>query len=405
MGISSKSCGVYSAPDPVNVLRKMAGVIKSPVMNRREAFRALAGLACASPILSAEDLLDPVNVHEFEEVAKRKMHKLAYDFIAGGVEDELTLQANREAFKRWFLVPRVMTDVSNVDTSLELFGTKLEQPIMIAPTGGKNLVMPDADSVVARAALQTKTLICSATGVQKLLADGQPLQWMSNTIGQPTKTAAVSYARRVQDQGGKGIVVTVDNQYQSNRDRNNRNKFDYGYMQSGVPTESQTVKPRNPARAAMWQPHTPGMTWDYVEWLRGAVNMPVIVKGILSAEDAAAAVARGASGIVVSNHGGRQLDGVIGTLDALPDVVDAVGGKVPVLMDGGIRRGTDILKALAVGAKAVLVGRAPLWGLGAFGQPGVERVLWMLGAELKFAMALSGKRDLASIDRKLVRRI
>jgi isopentenyl diphosphate isomerase/L-lactate dehydrogenase-like FMN-dependent dehydrogenase len=333
------------------------------------------------------------------------MHKLAYDFIAGGVEAEMTLQANREAFKRWFLVPRVMTDVSNVDTSVELFGTKLEQPIIIAPTGGKNLVMPDADGIVARAALQTKTLFCSATGVQKLLADGQPLLWMSNTIGQPTKTAAISYARRVEDQGGKGIIVTVDNQYQSNRDRNNRNKFDYGYMQSGVPTEGQASKPRNPARAAMWQPHTPNMTWDYIEWLRGAVSMPVIVKGILSPEDAKSAVERGASGIVVSNHGGRQLDGVIATMDALPDVVDAVSGKIPVLMDGGIRRGTDILKALAVGAKAVLVGRAPLWGLGAFGQPGVERVLWMLGAELKLAMALAGKRDLASIDRKLVRRI
>jgi isopentenyl diphosphate isomerase/L-lactate dehydrogenase-like FMN-dependent dehydrogenase len=133
--------------------------------------------------------------------------------------------------------------------------------------------------------------------------------------------------------------------------------------------------------------------------------MPVILKGVLAPEDAQMAVQRGASGIVVSNHGGRQLDGVIGTLDALPDVADAVGGKIPVLMDGGIRRGSDILKALSLGAKAVLVGRPPLWGLGAFGQPGVERVLWMLGAELKLAMALAGKPSLTSIDRKLVRRV
>ena len=146
------------------------------------------------------------------------------------------------------------------------------------------------------------------------------------------------------------------------------------------------------------------MNWDYVEWLRGAGGLPVILKGILSPEDARMAVERGASAVVVSNHGGRQLDGVIATLDALPDVVDAVGGKVPVLMDGGIRRGSDILKALALGAKAILVGRPPLWGLGAFGQPGVERVLWMLGAELKLDMALAGKPNLASIDSKLVRR-
>jgi isopentenyl diphosphate isomerase/L-lactate dehydrogenase-like FMN-dependent dehydrogenase len=375
-------------------------------MNRREAFRLFAGFALSSPLwANDEDVLGPVNVHEFEEVAKRKLHKLAYDFIAGGVEDELTLKANREAYTRWQLVPRVMVDVSKVDTSTELFGSKMEAPILIAPTGGKNLVLPEADAVVARAALVSKTVVCSATGVQKILAEGHPLQWWSNSTGQPTKTAAISYARRVQDQGGRAIVVTVDNQYQSNRDRNNRNRFDYGYMQTGVPGENEKRPPRNPARAAMWQPHTPNMTWDYIDWVRSATDMPVILKGVVAPEDAKLAVERGASGVVVSNHGGRQLDGVIGTLDALPDVVEAVGGKVPVLMDGGIRRGSDILKALAVGAKAVLVGRPPLWGLGAFGQPGVERVLWMLGAELKLAMGLAGKPNLAAIDRKLVRRV
>jgi isopentenyl diphosphate isomerase/L-lactate dehydrogenase-like FMN-dependent dehydrogenase len=363
------------------------------------------GFAAASPLWpQQDDVMGPVNVHEFEEIAKRKMHKLAYDFIAGGVEDELTLRANREAYKHWYLVPRVMTDVSEVDLSTDLFGVKFQSPIMIAPSGGKNLVMPDADTIVAQAALATKTPICSATGVQKLLQDGQPLIWMTNTTGNPTKATAASYARRVEDQGAKGIIVTVDNQYQSNRDRNNRNKFDYGYMTGGVPKEGEQRTPRNPAKAAMWQPHTPNMTWDYVDWLRSATSLPVILKGILAPEDAETAVKRGASGIVVSNHGGRQLDGVIATLDALPDVVSAVNGKVPVLMDGGIRRGSDILKALGLGAKCVLVGRAPLWGLGAFGQPGVERVLWLLNAELKLAMALAGKNNLNSISKGLVRR-
>jgi isopentenyl diphosphate isomerase/L-lactate dehydrogenase-like FMN-dependent dehydrogenase len=199
-------------------------------------------------------------------------------------------------------------------------------------------------------------------------------------------------------------VVTVDNQYQSNRDRNNRNKFDYGYMQTGVPKPGEEVKPRRPATAAMWGPHTPNMTWDYIDWLKSGANLPVILKGILAPEDAKLAVERGADAIVVSNHGGRQLDGVIATLDALPDVIEAAGGKVPVLMDGGIRRGSDILKALGLGAAAVLVGRAPLWGLGAFGQPGVERVLWMLNAELKLSLALAGKANLSQVDRRLVRR-
>ena len=379
-------------------------------MNRREALRKFLSFAAASPLWAGEnggeqeDVNTPVNVHEFEAIAKRKMNKLAYDFIAGGVEDELTLEANRAAYKRVFLVPRVMVDVSKVDTSVELFGTRMPQPIIIAPTGGKNLILPMADSVVARAALNSNTVFVSGTGAEKLLDDGKPLAWWTNTTGNPNKSSAASYARRVEDRGAKAITVTVDNEYQSNRDRNNRNRFDYGYMQSGVPEAAAGRKPVMPAQAAMWMPHTPNLTWDYIGWLRGACSLPVIVKGILAPEDARLAVEHGASGVVVSNHGGRQLDGVIATLDALPDVVAAVGGKVPVLMDGGIRRGSDILKALALGAKAVLVGRAPLWGLGAFGQAGVERVLWMLGAELKLDMALAGKASLSAIDRSLVRK-
>ena len=375
-------------------------------MLRRTALRNLIGFAAASPFYAAEeDANTPINVHEFEEIAKRKLHKLAYDFIAGGVEDELTLRANRAAYERVFLVPRFMVDVSKVSTSVELLGMKLDSPVIIAPTGGKNLVLPRADEVVAQAALNTRTLICSGTGVQKILADGKPLLWWSNSIGLPDKKTTQGYARRVEDGGGKGIVLTVDNAYQSNRDRNNRNLFDYGYMQSGVPKDGENAAPRSPARAAAFLPHTPGMTWETIEWLKSGANVPVILKGILSPEDAAIAVQRGADAIVVSNHGGRQLDGAISTLDALPDVVDAVGGKIPVLMDGGLRRGSDILKALAFGAKAVLVGRAPLWGLGAFGQPGVERVLWMLTAELKLAMGLSGQTTVAAIPRKLVKRI
>jgi isopentenyl diphosphate isomerase/L-lactate dehydrogenase-like FMN-dependent dehydrogenase len=377
-------------------------------MKRRDLVRNLVGLVAGSPLLPAEvpdELMGPVNVHEFEEVAKRKMHKLAYDFIAGGVEDEYTLRANREAYGKFALRPRVMTDVSNVSLEVDLLGMKLASPILIAPTGGKNLVIESADEKVAAAALASKTLICSATGVQKILEKGEPLLWWSNTIGAATKAQARGYARRIEDGGGRAITLTVDNQYQSNRDRNNRNRFDYGYMQTGVPKEGEPKPvPKSPALPAMWQPHTPQMTWEQISWLKEGAKIPVIVKGIIHPEDAALAVKHGADAIVVSNHGGRQLDGVMGTLEALPDCVDAVGGKVPVLMDGGLRRGTDILKAMALGAKAVLVGRAPLWGLGAFGQPGVERVLWMLNAELKLAMALAGMAKPGDITRTLVTR-
>lgn len=379
-------------------------------MNRRDCFQNLMGLFASSPLFAQngtipDDASGPVSVDEFEEAAKRKMHKLAYDFIAGGVEGEQTLRANREAFSRVYLLPRMMVDTTNVTTDIELLGMKLASPIIIAPTGGKNLVIPSADEIVAQAALEKQTAICSATGVQKLLREGKPLLWWSNTIGAPRKDQAQGFARRTEDTGGKAIVLTVDNPYQSNRERNNRNRFDYGYMNSGVPKEGETRKPVNPARPAMWQPHTPSMTWEFIDWLKSGAKLPVIVKGILHPADAILAVKNGADAISVSNHGGRQLDGAMASLDALPDVVDAVGGRVPVLVDGGIRRGVDVVKAMALGAKAVLIGRAPLWGLGAYGQPGVERVLELLQMELRLAMALSGKRNPAELDRSIVRRM
>src|SRR5229473_7978438 len=173
-------------------------------MHRRQAFRLLAGFAARSPLWpqsasGEDDVLGPINVHEFEEVARRKLPKMAYDFIAGGVEDELTLQANRKAYEHWFLTPRVMTDVSNVDTSSELLGLKLPAPILIAPTGGKNLVIPNAESTVAKAATATKTLFCTGSGAERAVESAGDIMWWSNTTGQPNKTAAVSYAKRMED--------------------------------------------------------------------------------------------------------------------------------------------------------------------------------------------------------------
>ncbi len=381
------------------------------MFSRRSALRSLLAFGAGSPLWGQrkagaalrDNVLVPVNIHEFEEIAKRKLHKIAYDFIAGGAEDEMTVRANREAFKRVFLVPRVMVDVSAIDHSLDLLGVRLESPILIAPTGGKNMVMPGADEVVAQAALKSKTLMCTAAGAEK--AGKQGLNWWTNTTGHRTKDACARFARGVETVGAKAIVITADNPYQSNRDRNNRNEMDFAYMSRGIPKPGQKVERGTISTAAMWRPHNPAMTWKTIEWYQSGSKLPVIVKCIVSPDDARLAVENGAAAIIVSNHGGRQLDGAIATLDALPDVVDAVAGRVPVLMDGGIRRGSDVLKALALGAKAVLIGRAPLWGLGAFGQAGVERVLWMLNAELKLAMALAGMPNLAAIDRKLIKKI
>ena len=394
-------------------------------INRRRALQNLTALFAGSPILAAQtaaraarpaesgdadlpvyadEVMVPVNLHEVEAIAKEKMHKLAYDFIAGGVEDEVTLRANRESLERLRLRPRVMVDVSNVDPSVALLGRKLPYPILLSPTGGKNLVIPGADLICARAAAKTDTDYgVGGLPVDKLEDEGIKVNWWSNTTGQESKERAQSYARRTEDNGARGIIVTVDNQYQSNRDRNNRNRFDYSYMGTGVPEDAVTRKLVNPALAAMWRPHTPNMTWDYVDWLRSAVKIPIILKGILNAEDAELAVQSGAHAIGVSNHGARQLDSVVASIDALPEVAAAVKGRIPVLMDGGIRRGTDVLKAIALGATAVLIGRPYVWGLAAFGQVGVQRVVELLQAEFKLSMALAGKPNVASIDAKLIK--
>lgn len=391
-------------------------------MNRREALRQFLLFAAGSPLLAAQsnrssdpgrtgypptyadEVMGPVNLHEFEEIAKSKIHKLAYDFIAGGVDDELTLRANRESLQRLRIRPRVMVDVADVDPAIELFGKKVAYPILLAPTGGKNLVLPGADLTCARAAAHTNTIYSvGGAPIEKLADEGISLTWWRNTTGNATEAAARGFAQRSEDDGASGIVVTVDNQYQSNRDRNNRNRFDYGYMSTGVPGEAEKRQPRSPAIAAMWRPHTPNLTWDYIGWLKSACNLPVIIKGVLAGEDGALAAEHGADAVIVSNHGGRQLDSVVASIDALPEVVDAVGGKIPVLMDGGIRRGTDVLKALALGATAVQIGRPYVWGLAAFGQVGVQRVIELLQAEFKLSMALAGKPNVAAIDSHLIR--
>ncbi len=386
-------------------------------MSRRQAFRRFAGFVGSSPLwgqqpnvihppVYSDEVMGPVNLHEIEEVAKKKIPKLAYDFIAGGVEDELTLRANRESLARIWLRPRMMVDTSRIDTSIELLGKKLDFPILLAPTGGKNLVIREGDRNAAQAAFAVKSLYAVAAPggwMEKLNRENRAPLWWVNTTGHATRAAAQAFARRNEDLGACGLCLTVDNPWLSLRDRNARNQYDYGFSSAGLPKDRAKVKPVAPAVAGMQRPHTPNLTWEYLDWIRAVSSLPVIVKGILTAEDAKLAVERGAAAVVVSNHGGRQLDGAIASIDALPEVVAAAGGRIPVLMDGGIRRGSDVLKALALGAKAVLIGRPYVWGLAAFGQAGVQRVVELLRAELVVSMGLAGKPNLASLDRSLVR--
>jgi 4-hydroxymandelate oxidase len=383
-------------------------------MTRREAARKLSLFLAGSPLLRAQDhswianrlpAIDELNnVMEFEPVARERMLKPAYDYIAGGVDDEWTLRRNRAGFEHIIFRPRMLVDVSKLDLSLELFGSRIEAPILIAPTAGHQQANPEGELATIRAAGSVKTIMAvssnSSYPIDKIAAAATGPFWFQLYAG-PDKAATRDHVERAQSLGAKVILWTVDGAYGPHRERMLRDRLTAG----GPPGQSQ----RTPSRRQTPLPYRVEPTfqaqlnWDFLDELKSYTKVPLLVKGILTPEDAKLAAERGASGVVVSNHGGRYLDGAPSTIEALPDIVDAVGGRIPVLLDGGFRSGTDVLKALAIGAEAALVGRSPLWGLCAYGQPGVTRVLEMLQTELALAMGLAGKPNLASIDRSLVR--
>src|SRR5581483_946323 len=284
-----------------------------------------------------------------------------------------------------------------------------EYPIILDPAGGKNCFFPDGENTVARAAAAAKALQITNGGIQKTLEKGNgPVYWQVTTGGELRSQQTMrAFVKRLEAQACSGICFTTDIMYVSHRERDMRNKLERSWCETGMPARDANGKlptAKNPWRAGIYPSRPfPTPTWDSVRELRGLTSLPIILKGILTAEDAAKAVEFGVSGIIVSNHGARQLDHVGATIEALPEVVRAVNGKVPVLVDGGLRRGTDVLCALALGAKAICIARPYLSGLAAFGQPGVERVLELLRTELALDMGLAGVPNLGAIDRGLVR--
>lgn len=338
------------------------------------------------PPQHSSKVMEPVNVHEIAEIAKRNVGQAIYDYASSGAEDDASLLGNLEAFRRTYLRRRTMVDVSRIDTSLEVLGQTLAFPIMLAPAS-KNRVVPQGDRVAAIGAHDAKAVYGIVGNALAFIEDlnkaGQAPVWMASTLGHGTRAEAMEWARRNEGAGAAWLSVTVDHPYTPNRDVNIRNRFP-GY------------------EAGVLRPGVATLTWQYLEWLRSASKRPIIVKGILNGEDAEAAVKYGADAIIVSNHGGRAFDGTVPTLIALPECVDAVAGRIPVFIDGGIRRGVDIVKALALGAKGVFIGRPHCWGLMAFGAVGVQRVTELLHAELTVAMGLVGAPSLAAITRNMV---
>jgi 4-hydroxymandelate oxidase len=349
-----------------------------------------------------DEIMEVINLHEFEDLARKKVSEQAYNYIAAGAADELTLKANRSAFGDFWVRRKVMVDVSKIDTSLELLGRKLEHPILLGPVGLRSLMNPDGERLTARAAAHTKSVLVGVqpTVVQELAKTNEAPMWWAATLGHSTEQETAAWAKRSEEQGASALCVTVDYPYTGARDRPSRDKWESEFARTRVystPGGSIQFQP------GMLDPYTPELTWTWIKWARSGSKLPIVVKGVLTAEDAKLCVANGAQAVVVSNHGARTLDGTGGTLHVLAEVVDAVNGKVPVLMDGGIRRGGDIIKAMALGAKAILIGRPYLWGLGAFGQEGVQRVVELLQGELRIALALSGAGSLLALNRSFIR--
>lgn len=356
----------------------------------------------------------PVTLDDYRTAAQALVDPAAWGYIEGGSGAETTLRESEAAYRRYRLRPRVLVDVSHCDLRTTLLGSPVELPVAIAPMAYHGLVNPEAEPGTVRAAAAAGALTVvstfSGTPLEEIAeaAAGAPL-WMQLYVfrDRPTTEALV---RRAEAVGYRALVVTVDTPRVPRRARDLRNAFSLppGMVPANFDDRhasglQQASNGSSVIGAHAARHHDAAFGWDDLAWLRSLTTLPLVLKGVLTGEDAARAAELGVEGIVVSNHGGRQLDGAVPALDALPEVVAAAAGRCEVYVDGGVRRGTDVLTALALGARAVLVGRPVLWGLAVAGSAGALDVLSVLRAELEDAMALSGRPDLASVDAGLLR--
>jgi len=356
-------------------------------------------------------MIDALNLYELEKLAKEKLTQSAHGYYASGAWDEVTLRENRAAFERIKTHYRVLVDVSRRDMSTTLFGHRISMPILIAPTAFHKLAHPDGELATVRAAGKAGTIMVlsslSTSLVEDVVRAATGPVWFQLYINKD-RGFTRDLVARVAAAGCQALMVTVDTPEWGRRERDVRNKFHLppGLAAVNLLASNERGETIGQSGAGMGQAFAwmldASLTWKDVEWLRSLTTLPVILKGICRADDAKFAVENGASGIVVSNHGGRQMDTAPATIEALPRCSDAVDGRVPILMDGGVRRGLDVLKAVALGATAVQVGRPVLWGLAAGGQAGVETALGLLRQEFDLAMALSGCTNVKTITRDLV---
>jgi 4-hydroxymandelate oxidase len=395
------------------------------------AYSGFAGSAADGPLapsklpdpimwapMRTEDLIasprDAINVFDFEPVARKNIPPAHFGYMASGIDDEVTLRANRDGFLKFQLRPRRLVDVSKVDMSTEILGTRYPTPIIIAPVGGQKAFHEEGEMAVARAAKPGNHLMILSTQTTNPVeevtqARGAPI-WFQLYATNKWEVAR-AFVVRAEKAGCPVVAVTVDR----NGGRNQETLF---RLQTSDTRECKTCHDRsslqaNQKRRSMYEGvdlggltnlQSSAMSWDFLKRLRDTTKMKIVLKGILAHEDARLAVENGMDGIIVSNHGARSEDSGRSTIDALPEILEATRGRMPVLVDSGFRRGTDIAKALAMGAQGVCIGRPYVWGLGAFGQPGVERVLELLRIELRAIMQQVGAPTIKHLTPAMVRR-
>lgn len=390
-------------------------------LTRREALLGLAGALAGSPLVAAAQhdprplkdhrrilgLDEMMTALDFEGVCFGNMPRAAYDYMAHGADSEFTLRRNREAFEWVDLIERPGLSPTSVDTSTDVLGIKLAFPIIVAPSTRQRDLHPDGDAGMYVGATATKTPMIVAGGssipIEKVAASADGPRW-SQFYPLENLSGSREQIERFQANGARAIVVTVDQQTSVyERDLHNRNLGGTPRRPVGAdPAPTPSAPAKGPARYRV-NPRRMWYSWKYLDDIRPFIKGHMLIKGILTAEDARICVERGYDGIIVSNHGGRSMDYGPSTLEVLPEIVDAVAGKMPVLIDSGFRRGSDIVKAIALGADAVCLGRAPRWGLGAFGPQGVQRLLEIVQTEFREAMAATGRTTLASLDRTALR--
>jgi isopentenyl diphosphate isomerase/L-lactate dehydrogenase-like FMN-dependent dehydrogenase len=337
---------------------------------------------------------DPLNVWDYERLAEEALDEASLGYFAGGAGDEHAVRDNLEAFNRWRLRPRVLVDVEEVTPATTVLGSELSMPIIAAPVAYQRMAHPEGELAVARGVAAAGTIMCLSTFATTSPADvaeaaSEGGRWFQ-LYWHPDREVTKEVLAQARESGVSAVVFTVDLPVLGPRERDLRSGFalhpDYRLeVYASALGDLGVVTPASAAGLV-----DPRLTWRDLEWLREHAGLPVIAKGILTAEDALLAAEHGCDAVVVSNHGGRQLDRAVASLDALPEVVEAVGDRVEVLMDGGVRRGTDVAIALALGAKAVLIGRPVIWGLAARGADGVQHVFELLRDELALALALLG---------------